>query len=184
MSAMAAQAIVVSAIPGRVRFKLTGTWRAAEGLRRAGEALEELSGVSVAKVSERTGSVVVRYEPGAVGLEELGRRLSALGLELRSAPSTAPPSAAGRVTTGARALDGLVQRGTGGLELRLLVPVALGLMAARQALVTRHELRRAPWYVLGWYAFDSFLKLNDVRGQTAGGRAPRHRTATAGGADG
>jgi hypothetical protein len=184
MSAMAAQAIVVSAIPGRLRFRLTGRSRSGEELRRVSEALEELTGVSEAKASERTGSVLVRYEPGAVGPEDLGARLSGLGLELRPATSTAPPSGAGRVATGARALDDLVQQGTGGLELRLLVPVGLGLLAARQALVAGHELRRAPWYVLGWYAFDSFLKLNGAPGQRAGRRPARHRSATGGGADG
>ncbi len=179
---MTAHAIVVSAIPGRLRLRLTGRWRAGDELRRVSEALEELTGVTEAKVSQRTGSVVVRFEPGAVGREDLGARLSRLGLELGPATSTAPQSGPGRVAAGARALDGLVQQGTGGLELRLLVPVGLGLLAARQALVAGHELRRAPWYVLGWYAFDSFLKLNDA--PAAGRRPARRRSATGGGADG
>jgi hypothetical protein len=182
MSAMAAQATVVSAIPGRLRLRLTGRWRAADELRRVSEALEELTGVSEAKASDLTGSVVVRFEPGAVGPEDIGARLSRLGLEVRPATSAAPVSGVGRVAAGARGLDGLVQQGTGGLELRLLVPVGLGLLAARQAVVARQELRRAPWYVLGWYAFDSFLKLNDA--PAAGRRPARRRSATGGGADG
>jgi copper chaperone CopZ len=182
MSAMAAQAIVVSVIPGRLRLRLTGRWRAAEELRRVTEALQELTGVSEAKASERTGSVIVRFEPEAVGPDDLAASLSRLGLELGPATSTAPQSGPGRVATGARALDGFVQRGTGGLELRLLVPVGLGLLAARQALTAGQELRRAPWYVLGWYAFDSFLKLNDA--PAAGRRPARRRSATGGGADG
>ncbi|AFY46394.1 hypothetical protein Nos7524_0482 [Nostoc sp. PCC 7524] len=48
-------------------------------------------------------------------------------------------------------------------DLRLLVPMGLGLLAIRQLWVQGLKLNDIPWYILAWCAFDSFIKLNNVR---------------------
>jgi hypothetical protein len=58
-------------------------------------------------------------------------------------------------------------RATDGQDLRALLPLGVGLLALRQALRGRGRLDDAPWYVLGWYAFDSFWKLRPSGRQTA-----------------
>ncbi|MDQ6748423.1 MAG: hypothetical protein M3010_10020 [Candidatus Dormibacteraeota bacterium] len=48
----------------------------------------------------------------------------------------------------------------GKADLRLIVPAALGVLAIRQVLKDARSLSQAPWYVLVYYAFDSFYKMN------------------------
>jgi hypothetical protein len=50
---------------------------------------------------------------------------------------------------------------TGGwVDLPTLVAGSLGLIALRQLLTKGVQLDALPWYVLAWYAFDSFIKLH------------------------
>jgi hypothetical protein len=42
----------------------------------------------------------------------------------------------------------------------MLVPVGLATLSLRELLRTGWEIEAAPWYVLAWYAFDSFIKLH------------------------
>ncbi|WP_066380132.1 MULTISPECIES: hypothetical protein [unclassified Anabaena] len=46
-------------------------------------------------------------------------------------------------------------------DLRLLMPMVLGLFAIRQLLVQGLKLNDIPWYILAWCAFDSFIKLHN-----------------------
>ncbi|MGF1478564.1 MAG: DUF5132 domain-containing protein [Cyanophyceae cyanobacterium] len=69
---------------------------------------------------------------------------------------------AGEILKAASELNAQVGRLTQGqLDLRLLVPLGLGTLALRQLLVRGLQLDELPWYVLAWYAFDSFTKLNN-----------------------
>lgn len=54
----------------------------------------------------------------------------------------------------------------GRIDLRMLFPVALAGLAVRQLFREGLGLRSAPWYVLAYYAFDSYVKLHagDVDG--------------------
>jgi hypothetical protein len=45
-------------------------------------------------------------------------------------------------------------------DLRLLVPLGLSLLTMRQLIERGIQLEEIPWYILAWYAFDSFMKLN------------------------
>ncbi|WP_107806107.1 DUF5132 domain-containing protein [Nodularia spumigena] len=59
-------------------------------------------------------------------------------------------------------LNADVDRMTNGVvDLRLLVPLALSILAIRQLLKQGLKLEEIPWYILAWFAFDSFVKLND-----------------------
>jgi len=46
------------------------------------------------------------------------------------------------------------------MDLRFLFPLILTLLALQQLFSKSPCLNTAPWYILAWYAFDSFLKLN------------------------
>ncbi|MBD2342543.1 DUF5132 domain-containing protein [Anabaena subtropica] len=55
------------------------------------------------------------------------------------------------------------ERMTNGVaDLRLLFPLALTILAMQQLLVKGGKLKDIPWYILAWFAFDSFIKLNKV----------------------
>lgn len=48
----------------------------------------------------------------------------------------------------------------GWLDLPTLAAAGLGLIALRQLFLKGVQLNTLPWYVLAWYAFDSFIKLH------------------------
>jgi hypothetical protein len=65
------------------------------------------------------------------------------------------------LTTAISDLNKQVGLATNGVvDLRLLVPVGLGALAIRQLLRNGLQIEAAPWYVLAYYAFDSFIKLH------------------------
>jgi hypothetical protein len=49
------------------------------------------------------------------------------------------------------------------VNLQLLVPFGLGALALRQLLRYGWQIEAAPWYVLAYAAFDSFIKLHYTR---------------------
>ena len=58
------------------------------------------------------------------------------------------------------------QATSGEVDLRFLFPLGLSLLAVRQILVKGWQLELIPWYVLAWYSFDSFIKLNGANDWT------------------
>lgn len=164
------EARIISVVPGRVRLKVFGRRRSPEELERVTGALEALSGVSAVQTSPLTGSVLVRHDADATGMDDLRAALEGLGLTLvYEEPSERGPGApARRVLEAADGVNARVGRTLGGSDLRLLFPVALGVLSLRQATRDAPGLDQAPWYLLAWYAYDSFLKLNgrDADGST------------------
>jgi hypothetical protein len=55
----------------------------------------------------------------------------------------------------------------GWIDLPTLAAAGLGVVALRQLLTKGIQLDALPWYVLAWYAFDSFVKLHDFEGPGA-----------------
>ena len=157
---------MLSALPGRLRIRHVARRRGFEELEALRDSLLARPEVDAVEVNQRTGSVLVFYDPAHVTFEDLREALGELGLDLAAgdpAAAGSQPSGAGRVLRAAEAVDRRVNRSTGGTDLRLLVPMGLGALSVRQALRDTPRLGQAPWYLLAWYAFDSFLKLNRSR---------------------
>jgi hypothetical protein len=154
---------VMSVLPGRVRLRAVS----AEGRRRLADVAEKLrasSEVTSVDVRERSASVVVRFDPAHVSA--MGDRLLDLGVDVRAgvgSGSSAGPAAA--VAAAAAAANGAVGRRLKGTDLRALVPLGLGLMAARRALRGEERLADAPWYILAWYASETFWKFHVTDGE-------------------
>ncbi|ALF52422.1 hypothetical protein ACX27_05470 [Nostoc piscinale CENA21] len=55
----------------------------------------------------------------------------------------------------------------GAADLRLIIPLGLGLFALTQLIKQGFKLEDIPWYILVWFAFDSFIKLNDTENSTS-----------------
>jgi hypothetical protein len=163
---------VVHAIPGRVRLKVDGV----KGNPDLAAALEErllgVRGVQRVEVNARTGSVLLVYESAAQ--EEFGQVLEPLfpGLDLdayrRGAVGSAtngdrpPAPPLGRRISGMfGALNAGVGRVTGGIDLKLLLPLTLFFLGVRSLLVT-DKLRFPMWYDLIWFSFGTFLSLNPI----------------------
>jgi Protein of unknown function (DUF5132) len=64
----------------------------------------------------------------------------------------------------ASGLNSEVGRMTNNLvDLRLLLPLGLSALALKQLMEKGLQIEEIPWYALAWYAFDSFIKLNDEK---------------------
>lgn len=163
---------VASAIKGRIRLRAVGAG-GRESLASVADAVEDWPEITSAQLRARSGSLVVSFDPKrastvADGLRELGVDPTADRPPAPSHPAVAIESAvAGANRVVARRLDGL--------DLRTLVPLGLGLLAARSAMRRDERLADAPWYILAWYASETFLKATGVPPSdekvSAGGRS-------------
>jgi hypothetical protein len=154
---------VVSVVPGRIRLRAV----TAEGRRGLGPLAEDLrtrADLTSVDVHERSASVVVRFDSEAASA--VGDTLLGLGVDVRGGAGSSGferPEAA--VTAAATAANRAVGRRLDGTDLRTLVPLGLGLMAARRALRGKERLADAPWYVLAWYASETFWKFRVSDGE-------------------
>ena len=157
-----ATARVASAAPGRLRLRLPAGPEGRDRLAAAADALAGRVEVIRAEARWRTGSLVVEYDPAAV--EAVWSVLVELGLARPVATASRPapgadPDAARVLAALSRAND-LVARRTHGPDLRTLVPVGLGMLALRQLVRGKQRLADAPWYVLAWYASETFQRFH------------------------
>ncbi len=154
---------IVSAMPGRVRVKLPRARRTAGEMEGIVAALEASAAFARVHANPSSGSVVVLHDPSADVGEELRRGFRELGIAVVDGPerplaggSAAPEQ---RLLAGAAALNASVARAADGVDLRLLVPLGLAALSLRQAMRGAPGLKEAPWYVLAWYAANSFRAL-------------------------
>lgn len=161
------KARVASSIPGRLRLRLPMT---ADGRYRLAAAAAELSGDPdslIVHPRPASAGLVVDYDPA--GADRVWSRLRGLGLpatETESSPGATDPAT--RVIAAAGVLEEQVARATHGHELRTLIPIGYGMLAARQLLRGRQRIGDAPWYVLAWYASETLHKLQTSRSRTDG----------------
>jgi hypothetical protein len=164
------RARLVHAVPGRLRLRLERNDLTAEFIQALEVALLTTDGVREVQVTPQTGSVVVRFDPTQLDLERLmaqARPRQLLALERADRPEdlkkTVPTSlTAARIQRAFHEVDvRLSELSQGRWDLRSVVPATFGVLALRQIVTNFGELAGIPWYVLAWYAFDSFWKLNE-----------------------
>jgi hypothetical protein len=172
---------IVHALPGRVRLKLPQIKGNPELARNAQKKLAGVPGIMQVKANPVTGSVLVLYdlaasmsetvEPLAAVLGEFSPEITALDLMswLTSMPANPDASAhpGGSLTAGVQALNAEVGRITGGLDLKLLVPLTLLFFGVRGLLASEKTTVPA-WHDYFWFAFSSLVMLN--RGWFEGGQ--------------
>ena len=160
-----AAAHVVSATPGRVRLRVPDGPAGRDLLAAASAALAARAEVTRADPRWRTGSLVIEYDPAAD--EAVWASLGEHGVARPAAP--APRAAddtdpeAARVLGALARANALVARRTHGIDLRTLVPAGLGMLALRQFVRGEQRLAGAPWYVLAWYASETFQRFHGQR---------------------
>jgi hypothetical protein len=157
--------VILHSSPGRFRLRVSAEDLWGDALERAERALVETRGVREVKRSPVTRSVLLEFDPDTVGLPTLLDAVREAGVDVHF-EDDAPQNEAtdndqslgdsiGAFFTSA---DARVRSALHGkADLRTLVPVGLGVLALREVLAGRAAA--APWYVLAWYAFDSFNKL-------------------------
>lgn len=118
-----------------------------------------MAGVREVRLRASAASAVVEFEPDQTGTVLDG--LSALGIGAPGA-SEAPAEAdtAAVIRIAAQGIDRAVAGRAAGADLRLLVPLGLGLLSLRKALLGDDRLADAPWYLLAWYASETFFRFH------------------------
>ena len=160
-------ATVTHCVVGRLRVRVSGT--PSERNRALAAAQRQLGSRAAVSTDSRTGSALFTYDPHELDSEAL------IGLLREADPAfgdleppllpeviARPASAAAlgvyqRFDQANRSVFSATQ---GRIDLRMLFPVALAGLAVRQLFREGLGLRSAPWYVLAYYAFDSYVKLH------------------------
>lgn len=158
---------VVSSTPSRTRVKVSQKRRNSEEMARIVNALKIHLEVHDVRTNIQTGSIVVHHAHKDNSLDEISAILQDLGIILSTTTATELPFSQGKsevaadLTSAVSDLNERVGQATNGVvDLRLLVPVGLAALAVRELSRTGWEFETAPWYVLAWYSFDSFIKLH------------------------
>lgn len=177
---------IVSHTAGRMRVRLHQQHRDPAALEALEDRLCEHAAVASVTTNRRTGSVLVHYDHQRLTKDDLVELLWDAGVvardllgaeeipeDLGGAPASSSPSAASHSTTATSLLDALTDLDqrlskltNGTLDVKLLVPTSLGLLAIRQIAMNGLGLSQVPGYVLLWYTFDSFYKLHQRRSAT------------------
>lgn len=154
---------VVSSTPGRLRLRLAPTQRQSANMERICKALQAHSQVERLKTNIHHGSITISHTALGSDLENIYAVLKDLGVvfaETTTLTGDRSIAAAG-VANAALDLNQRVARASNGaIDLRFLFPLGLGLLSIRQLAIKGLQLEIIPWYVLAWYAFDSFIKLH------------------------
>ncbi|MGK7924751.1 MAG: HMA2 domain-containing protein [Spirulina sp.] len=157
---------LVSQTAGRVRIRLSPNHRQSKNIALITQTLNETLGIEEVRTNPQTGSITILYDIDKSSFEEINALLQTLGITLLSPKNSSrnnpyQSAAAAEVTTFLGGVDRQVNRATdGAFNLRFLIPLGFGVLAVRQLLVKGLALDIIPWYVLAWYAFDSFIKLH------------------------
>lgn len=174
---------IVSHAPGRMRVRLDREHRDPEALAQIEQTIGARPGVTAVSTDHRTGSVLVKYDHlaltkddvtsmlldvGVVALDLIGAEDAAQDLGQEGAERGVADHSTGAVAVldALTDLDYRLSQLTGGkVDLKLLVPAGLGLLAIRQVAQNGLGLGMVPGYVLLWYTFDSFYKLHQRKSE-------------------
>lgn len=165
MSSVSKPTHIVSQVPGRIRLRVAHAHRQREKMAQIEKTIAAHPQVDRVQTNEKTGSLLIHHDSQNGGLENVLAILKDLGIILGDIAETQiaaeQSQAAANLTKAIGDLNQRVQKTSNGLvDLRFLFPWGLSLLAVRQLLAKGWQLDLIPWYVLAWYAFDSFVKLN------------------------
>jgi hypothetical protein len=150
---------IISDTPGRLRLRVAQRHRKLEQIQPLVNALQEHSNINQVRMNLDQGSITINHE-GEDSWKNVMATLKDLGIifgdivELHT-------DAAIAVSNPVIDLNKRVKQATDGqLDIRVLFPFGLGCLAIRQLIIKGLQFDIIPWYVLAWYAFDSFIKLH------------------------
>ena len=161
------EALIVSQTPGRVRLRVFPAHRHQQKIAPIVNSLRARQEVYRVKTNIPSGSITVLHGRELLSSQDMRTVLQDLGVNVveitqeSSISGSSSSSAAAGVIKTATDLNQRVKTATNdAVDLRFLLPLSLGVLAVRQLIVKGWQLELIPWYVLGWYAFDSFIKFH------------------------
>ncbi|BAZ08430.1 hypothetical protein NIES4071_02350 [Calothrix sp. NIES-4071] len=160
---------IVSSIPGRTRFRVPMNHRNEHDINRVASSLQKSAGVHNVEYNVKTGSILVNHEHHAHQLEDIKDVMRDLGVvfadvtganELisigggESEKSLDLPDAVADLNLRLReATNGII-------DLRFVLPLALAWLGVFQYMTYGLQFELIPWYVLFYFAIDTFIRLN------------------------
>lgn len=151
---------VVSSTPGRLRLRVAQPHRQSGDMQRIANALQANPNINQVRTNIQNGSIVINHDGDDASVDNLYATLRDLGIIFGDV-ALGKSDAAAEVSNAVVDLNKRVRQATNNaVDLRLLFPLGLGVFSIRQLLTKGLQLETIPWYVLAWYAFDSFLKLH------------------------
>jgi hypothetical protein len=167
---------VAHALPGRVRLRLAKIKGNPALAREAQERLAKVPGIQQVEAKPNTGSLLLLYDFAELfsveSLETLSETLGELFPEIEAvtlvaslaslAENPAPERAsnpAAVITGPFKAINTEIGKITGGLDLKLLLPLSL-LFFGLRGLWATEKVTFPAWYDYIWFGFNSFLLLN------------------------
>jgi hypothetical protein len=168
---------VVHQLPGRVRVKLDRRDATPDRLGEIERTLAAVRGIRACRANPTTGTLLIHYDAEQVDLPELAglaRAADAIALDGQERQAEADDehphsSLAQQISARFGGWDRRLRRATGGrVDLKMLLPITFGTLAVRQIVLNPGNLPAVPWYVLLWYAFDSYVKLHHQAERTPG----------------
>jgi Heavy metal associated domain 2 len=188
---------VVHALPGRVRLRVAKVKGNPALARQAQGKLAKVPGIRQVEANPGTGSLLVHFDQDqllstasleilSVTLGELFPEIEVLALaaglaSLAENPGagTDPAPMAASLTGSLKAANTRLAKLTGGLDLKLLVPLTLIFFGLRR-LWAAEKVASPSWFDYLWFGFASFVMLNrglveGEKGTTAEKKSDRDR---------
>jgi hypothetical protein len=158
---------VVSSIPGRTRFKVPQHRRNEEDMARIASGMQKHSGVQSVEYNTRTGSILVHHDTQQ-SLNDIKDIMKDLGVAFADITGTSDliplngkSDQKADISTVLYDLNQRVVNATNGIvDLRFVLPLGLAGLGILQLLTFGLQLEVIPWYVLIYFAIDSFIRLN------------------------
>lgn len=149
---------VISSTPGRLRIRMAQNQPGK--MQRIANVLNANPQVSQVSTNPESGSITIYHDGKNNSLDNVVATLRDLGV-IFAEVTEGNTEAAAQVSNAVVDLNQRVREATGGVvDLRFLFPLGLSTLAVRQLLAKGIQIETIPWYVLAWYAFDSFIKLH------------------------
>ncbi|MBD2388159.1 hypothetical protein H6G32_22595 [Cylindrospermum sp. FACHB-282] len=153
---------IVSNTPGRLRLRVAQGDRQSRKMHIITSVLEAQPSVSQVRTNIHHGSILIKHSGKKGSLENVLATLHDIGIIFGDI-SQGSTEAAVSLSIAVVDLNRRVELATDGVvDLRFFFPLGLSMLAVRQLLVQGLQLEVIPWYLLAWYAFDSFIKLNEI----------------------
>ncbi|MBV9387238.1 MAG: hypothetical protein JOZ78_12515 [Chroococcidiopsidaceae cyanobacterium CP_BM_ER_R8_30] len=160
---------VVSHTPGRTRFKLPPHRRNYQEMERIASGLQSHPDVQDVQFNTQTGSILVHHDAQHSDLQEMKGVMRDLGVVFADLTGSADLLSVG--SSGGEgsfdfnsAISDLNQQvlalTNGIIDLRYVLPIGLGALAVFQLMTFGWQFDVVPWFVLAYFAIDSFMDLN------------------------
>ncbi|MGK7884196.1 MAG: HMA2 domain-containing protein [Crocosphaera sp.] len=161
---------ILSLTPGRIRLRVDLSGHSREEVNLMVVSLDNHLAIEKVRINIEIGSLTIFYDSQSINTVEIIDELKKLGLTFSEKSITSSPvipsssKTAIHINQMGNNVNQVIKQGSNNIvDLGVIVPLGFALLAWRQLILKGWQLETIPWYVLAWYAFDSFIKLQNTQ---------------------